>query len=288
MNNFYLIDKDLNFSSFDIIRILKKQLNIKRIGHTWTLDPLATGGLLIATWNYTKLIPYLEKDKKTYEFVINLDGTTDSFDLAEEVNFLDKKLQKKFKEELTKEKINSILQEKFLWKIIQIPPKYSAIKINWKRAYSLARAWKDVKMKSREVEIFSIKILDFSYPKLKLEAEVSAWTYIRSIAMDLWNIIWTWWYISFLRRTKIWQLDLKNAQKIDSFDKNKYLNIEELFDKKRFIKLDNDILQKINNWLKIKQEFDFETETGLFVLQNNKITNIVKYDWKILKPVRKI
>ena len=103
MNNFYLIDKPLEYSSFDIIRVLRKKLNIRKMWHTWTLDPLATGGLLIATWNYTKLIPYFEKDKKTYEFTINLDGVTESFDLAEKIHFLDKKLQEKYKKELSKE-----------------------------------------------------------------------------------------------------------------------------------------------------------------------------------------
>ena len=73
MNRFYLIDKPLNVTSFDVIRILRKKLNIRKMWHTWTLDPLATGGLLIATWNYTKLIPYFDKDTKQYEFDINLD-----------------------------------------------------------------------------------------------------------------------------------------------------------------------------------------------------------------------
>ena len=88
MNAFFLIDKSLNITSFDVIRILRKKLNIKKIWHTWTLDPLATGGLLIAVWNYTKLIPYFEKDSKTYEFEVSFDGETDSFDLWTEVAYL--------------------------------------------------------------------------------------------------------------------------------------------------------------------------------------------------------
>jgi len=154
MNSFYLIDKPLDISSFDVIRRMRKTLNIKKMGHTGTLDPLATGAILIATGNYTKLIPYFEKDAKVYEFDIMLDGVTDSFDLAEPVQHIS-----------------------------------SALKIDGKRAYDRARAGEDVEMKTREVEIQHIEILHFNYPKLTLRAQVSAGTYIRSIAADLGDIL---------------------------------------------------------------------------------------------------
>ena len=282
MNKFYLIDKPLNISSFDIIRVLRKKLNVRKIGHTWTLDPLATWGVILATWNYTKLIPYLEADKKTYEFTINLDWVTESFDLGEEVKFLSNDLQKKYKKELNIEKIKDILNSNFLWKIIQIPPKYSALKIDWRRAYNLARAWVDIKMKAREINIFNIEVLNFNYPKLELKAEVSAWTYIRSIAMDLWQILETGWYISKLRRTKIENLNINLWQNLDNFDENKFLDIKELFFNKNFISLELGILEKINNWLKVKGDFDFPLNENLFVINNDDITNIVFYDWKFL------
>jgi len=288
MNNFYLIDKPLEYSSFDIIRVLRKKLNIRKMWHTWTLDPLATGGLLIATWNYTKLIPYFEKDKKTYEFTINLDWVTDSFDLAEKINFLDKNLQEKYKKELTIEKIKEILQEKFIWKIKQLPPKYSALKINWKKACDLMREWKEVELKFREINIYNIDVVDFNYPCLSLRAEVSAWTYIRSIASDLWSMLWTGWYITKLRRTKIGDLAIDLWNKIDDLENIKALKIEDLFKNKKFIQLEEDILVKINNWLKIKGKFDFIKNEDLFVHQNWIVTNIVRYDWNILFAVRKI
>jgi tRNA pseudouridine55 synthase len=288
MNNFYLIDKPLEYSSFDIIRVLRKKLNIRKMWHTWTLDPLATGGLLIATWNYTKLIPYFEKDKKTYEFTINLDGVTESFDLAEKIHFLDKELQEKYKKELSKEKIDEILKKDFTWKIKQLPPKYSALKINWKKACDLMREWKDVELKIREITIYKISILDYNYPSLRLIAEVSAWTYIRSIASELWEILWTWWYITNLRRTKIGDLDISLWNDIDSLDDIKALKIEKLFQNRKFIILEDDILIKINNWLKVKWNFDYSLNEDLFVHDKWIVTNIVRYDWNILYAVRKI
>lgn len=145
MENFYLIDKKIWISSFDIIRDLRKKINIKKMWHTWTLDPLATGLVLVATGNYTKLIPYLEKDRKTYITTINLDWFTDSYDLAEEINYLSQEKQKYFKKKLTREYLKNILKNNFSWIIEQTPPKYSAVKINWKRAYDLARNEKNLK-----------------------------------------------------------------------------------------------------------------------------------------------
>jgi len=289
MNRFYLIDKAIDYSSFDVIRVLRKTLNTRKMWHTGTLDPLATGGLLIATWNYTKLIPYFEKDKKTYEFTINLDWVTDSFDLAEEIQFLDKDLQEKYKKDLTKEKIQKVLEEKFNWKITQLPPKYSALKINGKKACDLVREWKEVEMNTREITIFNIEILAYNYPSLSLRAEVSAWTYIRSIASDLWSILWTGWYITKLRRTKIGDLDISLSQDLDNFDESKYLDINKLFKSKEFITLDTDILKKINNGLKVEGKFDYKVWEDLFVYNElGEVTNIVNYDGRILKAIRKI
>lgn len=132
-NWFYLIDKPLWISSFDVIRKLRKITNIKKMWHTWTLDPLASGLLLLAFWNYTKLIPYFEKDIKEYEFKVKLDWTTPTFDMEYEPDLIQEDLQEKYKNELTIDKIDEVLKNNFLWKITQIPPKYSAIKIWWKK-----------------------------------------------------------------------------------------------------------------------------------------------------------
>ncbi len=288
MNKFYLIDKPIWISSFDIIRNLRKKLNIKKIWHTWTLDPLATWGVILAVWNYTKLIPYLEKDRKTYEFTVNIDWITDSFDLAEKIEYLDKKSQKKYKKEITKEKLEEILKNKFTWEITQIPPKYSALKINWQRAYKLAREWKEIVMKSRNITIFRIELLDYNYPKITLSAEVSAGTYIRSIAMELWEILGTGWYITELRRTKIWELDINLSQKLDYFDENNILDIKKLFKNKNFINLENNILEKINNWMSVFWDFNFPKFEDLFVFKGKDIKNIVEFDWSKIIPKKKI
>ncbi len=285
---FYYIDKPLNISSFDVIRILRKKLNTSKMWHTWTLDPLATGGLLIAIWSYTKLIPYFEKDKKTYEFEVSLDWTTDSYDLGEPVKYLDEKLQKKYKKELTFEKIDKIIKEKFTWEITQIPPKYSALKINWKKAYELAREWKQVEIKPRTSNIFSIEILDFNYPKLSLRAEVSAWTYVRSIASDLWDILWTGWYVTKLRRTKVWNINISLAQNLENFNPDNFLEEKELFNPEDFVILPENIQKKVDNWLQAYWDFDYPVWKKLFVFDWNNITNVIEYNWEYIQAIRKI
>lgn len=276
MKAFYFIDKPLNFTSFDVIRKLKKILNTKKIWHTWTLDPLATWGLLVAVWKYTRLIPFLEKDRKTYEFEISLDWTTDSFDLWEEINYLSEEKQDYYKKNLTLEQIKQEIKNNFTGKITQIPPKYSALKIWWKRACDLLREGKkvDITIKSREVEIFDIKISDYSYPKLKLEATVSAWTYIRSIANDLWEILWTGGYITFLRRIKIANLDIKNANNLD--ETLEKLDIKKLFWEEKFIELNNEELSEIKAWRYIENSYKLAKNKAYFVLLDNEIVSVIE------------
>ena len=298
MENFYLIDKEIWISSFDIIRKLRKKISIKKMWHTWTLDPLATGLVLVATGNYTKLIPFLEKDKKTYITTINLDWVSSSYDLAEKIEYLSEEKQEYFKKKLTREKLEEILKNNFTWKIEQTPPKYSAVKIDWKRAYDLARKWKEFEIKSKQVEIFSIKILNYNYPELELELEVSAGTYIRSIAKDLWNILWTWWYLSKLRRTKIAKLDLKKSQ-ILSTEGLSPLWVKNIFNSNYFLEVDNnwnynnweitkEDFRRLNDWLERNRRFNLEINKNYFLFDQKKITNVVMFDWEKLIPIKKI
>lgn len=256
--------------------------------HTWTLDPLATGGLLVAVWNYTKLIPYFEKDTKEYEFSVNFDWVSESFDLWTKIQFISEIDQKQAKNNITKEKIKELLEKYFTWTIKQVPPKYSALKLWGKRALERIKAWEDFEMKSREITINKIELLEYKYPEASFRASVTAWTYIRSIAFDLWELLWTGWYITKLRRTKIWALDINLWQSLDDFDETKFLDIKELFKNKEFISLDEKTLEKINHWLKVEGKFDYKVWEDLFVYVDNKVTNIIQYDWTILSPKRRI
>lgn len=288
MNNFYLIDKPIWITSFDVLRKIKKILNVKKIWHTWTLDPLASWLLLVAVWNYTKLIPFLEKETKTYEFIISLDWTTPSFDKETKITFLSNEEINFYKKNLNIKKIEKILQEKFTWEIEQIPPKYSAIKINWKKALNMIRNWIDFELKKRKVIIYSIKIIDFSYPNLKLKAKVSAWTYIRSIANDLWSIIWTWWYITYLRRTNIWELWLSKSITLDNFCIEKTLKEKEIFKNIDFLELKDEIIKDLDNWKSINDPYNLKKDWIYFLLKNSKIAYVIEKKTSKIKNIKKI
>lgn len=289
-NNFYLINKPTWISSFDVIRQMRKKLNIKKMGHTGTLDPLATGLMLIATWNYTKLIPYFEKNTKTYIAEISLDGFSPSFDSETKISFLKKERIKFFKENLKIEKIENIIKKNFSWEILQTPPSYSALKIWWKKACDLVREWKEVKMKQRKATIFDYKILNYNYPIFEIWLKVSAWTYIRSIANELWNFLWTWGYLTFLKRINIWKLDIEDSI-IMEFEDLSPIDIKKILPEKNFIDISffsEKELKKIDNWLEFFYNNSDLEKGELFLFDWGKIVNIILYDLQKIIPKRKI
>ena len=288
-NSFYLIDKPIGLTSFDVLRKLKKILNIKKMWHTGTLDPLATGLLLVAVGNYTKLIPYFEKDTKEYEFKIALNGTTPSFDSETEISFLSPEKQEYFAKNLKQEAIQILLNKYFTWEITQVPPKYSALKIAWQKALDMVRNGQEFEMKARKTTIFEIEILSYQYPEIHLKAKVSAGTYIRSIAHDLWELLGTGWYITYLRRTKIGKLDLQLAQTLESFHVEKKLPDKFLFDENKFITLDEYTLTELNHGRNVSNIWDTYLDgEEYFVTDGEKVTNIVKINGSDMLPVRKI
>ena len=256
--------------------------------HAGTLDPLATGLLLIATGNYTKLLHYLEKSDKVYEFSLMLDGTSDSFDCGTEIRYITHTERQKAKKTITKETITHILKKHFTWKIKQKPPKYSAIKINGKKALDRVRAWEDFEIKEKDIEIFDIQIQSFEYPLLKLSAHVSSGTYIRSIARDLGKILETGAYVQELRRIKIGWLKESESQELENFDVNKRFDIWKLFPTKDCISVNPLEEEELSHGRKIVKDFSWKEDTPYFVRDGNMIRYVLYYDGSYLLPERKI
>lgn len=143
-------------TSYDVIRQLKKMFQTRRIGHTGTLDPSATGLLLVAVGEYTKLIPFIENKTKTYEFDIMLDGVSSSYDSDTPIKYISDNQKQHFKNTLSPEYINTILQDKFTGDVDQIPPKYSAVKVGGKKALNKLLDGEEFELKSRTVHISHI------------------------------------------------------------------------------------------------------------------------------------
>ena len=288
MDAFFFIDKPTGQTSFQVLRDMRKILWVKKIGHSGTLDPLATGGLLVATGQYTKLIPYVEKDTKSYRADIMLDGASPSYDSDSEITFLSETQQKESQKTLSLENIQEIFQDNFYGKILQIPPKYSALKINGKRALERVKAGEDIIMKQRYAEILSYNIISFEYPKLIVEIKVAAGTYIRSIAHDLWEILGTGWYLSALRRIWVGRLDIISSVLLDDVSVDKSLDIYTLFPDRIYLFTDEVVLKRLSDGQRVWGEYDFPTGQDIFLFDGNVVRYVVAYKDSVLHPRKKV
>jgi len=202
-----LINKPAGITSFDVIRKLRNTLRIKKIGHCGTLDPFASGLLIVCIGEATKVVEYFSVLDKKYVAVLHLGINTDTYDK-------DGKITGKKEVAVSCEDITEVL-EKFSGKIKQIPPEYSAIKINGIRSYKLARAGVKAELPEREIEVFSSKIMNISLPFVTIEFHCSKGTYIRSLANDIGKSLDTGAHLHNLSRTQIGDFDILNAFDID-------------------------------------------------------------------------
>ncbi len=216
-----IFDKEKGITSHDLVYKVRKKLGIKKVGHTGTLDPMATGVLVISIGKGTKTSDYILSSDKVYEAKIKLGVLTDSYDITgkileeEDVNF-------------TEEEIKDALI-KLTGKISQRPPIYSALKVNGKKLYEYAREGKDVEIKKRDVEIYKIELLDFNgKDEFTILTKVSKGTYIRSLANDLGRSLGTFGTLTELRRTRSGSFKIEDAIKVSDFERS---SLDEIKDK---------------------------------------------------------
>lgn len=221
-NQFYLIDKPLTWTSFDVVKKLKNLGRFKKIGHAGTLDPLATGLLIICVGKHTKKIDYFQSLAKTYTGSFVLGKTTPSIDLETDFN------QTYPFDHITEQLILDVIEQKLSGEIKQVPPIYSAIKLDGKRLYTHARQGvtsDELNIKIRDAIIYRFEISTINFPEIEFEIECSKGTYIRSIVRDLGEYLASGAYLKKLVRTKIGPYELANAQSIESFNKEVYARL---------------------------------------------------------------
>lgn len=204
---YLLIDKDLEWTSFDVIKKLRNISRIKKIGHAGTLDPLASGLLIVCYGKYTKKIELIQAQKKVYTGSFVLGKTTESYDLEQPV------IDVADASHITQSDLDTAAKS-FTGEIEQIPPAHSAIRINGKRAYEHARKGEEVKLKSRSVTIEQFKVDAKKLPEVEFELICSKGTYVRSLARDLGEVLNIGAYLSSLRRTQIGNFQVNDAVRI--------------------------------------------------------------------------
>ncbi len=208
MNGLLLVNKPAGISSFDCIRKLRRTTGVKKIGHAGTLDPAATGLMLILFGTACKQASTFSKLDKTYIAQIELGKNSTTGDREGELIDVNNRIPEKQETRRT--------LELFKGEITQTPSKYSAIKIDGQEAYKRARRGEEVAMPSRQVTINSIDLISYNYPYLEISADVSSGTYIRSLAEDIGKELGTGAYLSALERTRVGEYDLDRAIDLDS------------------------------------------------------------------------
>lgn len=210
-----LIDKPAGLSSFGVVARVRRRLSMEagkkvKVGHTGTLDPFATGLLILLANKATKLSNQFLKLDKWYEATICLGKTSTTGDPEGEIT------EQNTEKVPTLEEVKAVVNQ-FVGQITQTVPAFSAVKINGQRAYQLARRGEAVSMPTRQIEIYAIEILSYNYPELIIRTHVSSGTYVRTLGEDIGKALGVGAYLTALRRTQVGDYQIKNAVKLSDF-----------------------------------------------------------------------
>lgn len=280
MFGFLNVYKPAGMTSHDVVSCLRRVTKIKQIGHTGTLDPFAEGLLLVCIGKATRLIEYLDDDK-AYTGVIQLGSATDTYDKEGKIIKTSDKM-------VTKTDIESALIH-FTGEIEQLPPIYSAIKVNGKKLYQYAREGKEVKIEPRRVNISSLEILDFDEAnrQVTLHIECSKGTYIRSIANDLGEKLGTYGHLIKLIRTKVGDFKVNDSIKLDELDTYEKVqsNLINPVQKIKFpeYKLTQDEKDKVSRGMPVNYTGDFRESSLVKLTFQNELAAIARTRQQQLK-----
>ncbi len=278
MNGVLIVDKKEGLTSRDVVNQISKIYHTKKVGHTGTLDPMASGILILCLGTYTKLVNELSSKKKEYIATMKLGIHTDTFDITgnilkeENVSFSEKEIKEAFL--------------KFPKKYMQQVPIYSAVKVKGKKLYEYARNKEEVELPKKEVEIYELEVLKIKDNEITFKTVVSKGTYIRSLIVDLAKTLNTYATMTSLRRTKIDWITVEDAYQLDNITPNTpLLKIDELFDYLRY-EVTKEEVKKIQNgnalFLHSSEKHLFLTYEGNVIALYEKQDNMYRMKFKVI------
>lgn len=280
MNGVLAIYKEKGYTSRDVVNVLSKELSTKKIGHTGTLDPLATGVLVVCIGQGLKLVEMLTDHDKEYIAKIRLGIETDTLDITGNV------LKSVDVRNYTKNEVREVLK-KFVGKIKQEVPKYAAIKVNGKKLYEYARNGEEVELPVREVEIYDLKLVsDIINNEFYIKCHVSKGTYIRSLVRDIGYALGTVAIMVELERTRLGKFSLEDTYMIEDIRGGMYsmFSIDEVLDLPKVI-VDKNMEKKIRNGCVLDKFFDYDM--AMIMSEENKLLAIYRiHDDNKVKPYR--
>ena len=272
MDGIILINKEKGITSRDVVNMLCKKLNTKRIGHTGTLDPIATGLMVISIGEGLKLVEYLTGHDKEYIAKVKLGIKTDTYDITGEV------LEESNNYSLTKEKLIETLNS-FKGEYEQVVPIYSSVKVNGKKLYEYARSKESVELPKHLVKINSIELIDLNNDNFTFKVTVSSGTYIRSLINDIGNSLNIPMTMQELKRTKVGKYKLEDATDIDNI---KIIPLLDAVDIKK-VEVDDSLYKKVANGAKINNIYN---EPMIMFIKDNVPIAIYKSHDNHMKPYR--
>ena len=263
MNGLLLINKDKNMTSRDVINKLNHIFSMKKIGHTGTLDPLATGVMVCLFGKYTKLVDLITSYNKEYIGEIKLGIKTDTLDITG--NVIETQNVKVTNEDILK------VFDNFPKEYMQEVPIYSAVKINGKKLYEYARNKETIELPKRKVNIYNLELISFNKDIITFKVKVSKGTYIRSLINDLCEKLNTIGTMNNLIRTKQGNFDIKDSYKLEDIlnGKYKFQNIKEFLDYP-VIEIPNELIKKVENGNKVENVFNIEDKV-IFTKSNKDL-----------------
>lgn len=271
-NGFLVVNKRKGIGSTDYVRMVKKIFNQKKVGHSGTLDLLASGVLVVCLGRATKTIEYLQKEKKTYIASIIFGKATDTLDA-------EGKVTESTDEKVSIDDLNMILND-FVGEITQIPPMYSALKYKGQRLYDLARQGISIERKERQTTIYSIELLDFSFEnqEAKIKTQVSAGTYIRTLVDDIGRALGNYAYMSDLGRVHCSGFSIDQAVDLinedEDFIRSRIIDIVDIhLDIEKITLSDEALIQRLKNGMTEPLKSQYKNGTYL-IYEQNKILGI--------------
>lgn len=268
MDGVILVNKEKNWSSFDVCAFVRRKFNIKKVGHIGTLDPFAEGLLVVFLGKGTKMIPYFEGLNKEYVGTLTLGKKTSTYDLTGET------IEEKDIVPFTKEELISALNS-FLGEQEQLPPIYSAIKKDGKPLYYYAREGISIEVKKRLINIYSLDLISFEKDSIIFKAKVSKGTYIRSLGNDLAIKLNNLGYLSSLTRTKIGNFTLSQSKHIKEINEEDIISLDKIWNHGIY-NIDDSLLSKVKNGNKLKISKDQIDDDLILIKNKDEILAIYK------------
>ena len=261
-SGFLLIDKKEGWTSRDVCNKIQHIFNVKKVGHSGTLDPFATGLLIVGIGNATKALSFLEDFTKEYIAVIKLGKKTDTGDVTG--NFIDTKPISDF----SNNDLN-VLSNSLLGKSMQIPPMTSAIKVNGKKLYELAHKGIEINREPREIEIFEMNMIKSNVDEIILKTHVSKGTYIRTLGEDIAEKLNNVGYLLSLRRTKINSIRVEDAKSLETINEKDIKSISDVLSSfMEVIKVDDETVIKIKNGMKLNKDISLKKSNNILLVDN--------------------